>query len=173
MSNIEVAVTFESDICSIRVRICERHRLCKTLMYEGGGDPQVYRTACIDMFEGMGTKNLKVDLFIRTCALHNNIEAMFRQGIDECFYYGNFDLGMTLLRQAADEVHLEAIYFLGMIYISRWPHQCDEGLQLLDAYFGWAVPDDGDYTSVVDSVPKKPRHSVKCALPIDHEEDED
>ncbi|KAL7587457.1 hypothetical protein Lser_V15G39927 [Lactuca serriola] len=129
-------------------------RLCSKKMYEGGGDPQVYRTACIDMFEGMGTKNLKVDLFIRTCALHNNIEAMFRQGIDECFYYGNFDLGMTLLRQAADEVHLEAIYFLGMIYISRWPHQCDEGLQLLDAYFGWAVPDDGDYTSVVDSVPK-------------------
>ena len=50
-------------------------------MYEAGGDPQVFRTACLDMIEGMGPKNLKADLFIRTCALHNNIEAMFRQGI--------------------------------------------------------------------------------------------
>nr|KAJ0224372.1 hypothetical protein LSAT_V11C100027160 [Lactuca sativa] len=102
----------------------------------------------------MGPINLKVDLSICTCALHNDIEAMSRQGIvcvisDECFYYGNFDLGLTLLRQAADEDHLEAIYLLGMIYISRGPHQCDEGLQLLDAYFGWALPDDGEYTGVV------------------------
>nr|KAJ0193232.1 hypothetical protein LSAT_V11C800418600 [Lactuca sativa] len=39
------------------------------------------QTTCIDMFEGMGPKNLKADLFIRTCGLHNNIEVMFRQGI--------------------------------------------------------------------------------------------
>nr|KAJ0226885.1 hypothetical protein LSAT_V11C100023430 [Lactuca sativa] len=96
-------------------------------MYEVGGDPQVFRTACIDMIEGMSPKNLKADLFIRTYVLHNNIEAMFRQGIvcvilDECFYYDNFDLGLTLLRQAADEDHLETIYFLRMIYISRGPH---------------------------------------------------
>nr|KAJ0228050.1 hypothetical protein LSAT_V11C100036140 [Lactuca sativa] len=152
------------------------------------GDPQVYKTTCIDMFEGMGPKNLKADLFIRTCALHNNIE------VDECFYDDNFCLGMTLLRQAADEEHLDAIYFLAMIYISRGPHQCDEGLLLLDAYFGWAVPDDGEYTGVVDSanelVPavdivhrlttnnitfqcEDPRHSVKGALTIGHEENED
>nr|KAJ0207370.1 hypothetical protein LSAT_V11C500282160 [Lactuca sativa] len=127
-------------------------------------------------------------------ALHNNIEAMFRQGIVCCFYYVNFDLGMTLLRQAANEDHLEAIYLLGMIYISRGPHQCDEGLQLLDAYFGWAVLDDGEYTIVgysakellraVDVVHKlttnnitfqceDPRDSVKGALAIGHEEDED
>nr|KAJ0220531.1 hypothetical protein LSAT_V11C200077850 [Lactuca sativa] len=46
-----------------------------------GGDPQVFRTACIDMIEGMGPKNQNADSFIHTCALHNNIEAMFRQGI--------------------------------------------------------------------------------------------
>nr|KAJ0227877.1 hypothetical protein LSAT_V11C100035500 [Lactuca sativa] len=122
-------------------------------MYEARGDPQVYRTACIDMFKGMGPKNLKVDLFIRTCALQNNIEAMFIQAIlcDECFYYDNFNLGMTFLRQLEDEDYLEAIYLLGMIYISIGPHQCDEGLQLLDAYSGWVVLDDGEYTGVVDS----------------------
>nr|KAJ0209986.1 hypothetical protein LSAT_V11C400206300 [Lactuca sativa] len=151
-------------------------------MYEAGGDPQVYGTTCIDMFEGMGPKNMKADLFIRTCALHNNIEAMFRQGIDECFYYDNFNLGLTLLRQVADEDHLEVIYLLGMIYISRGPHQCDE------------VPYDGEYTSVVDSAKEllravdvvhrlttnnitfqceDPRHSVKGALALGHEEDED
>nr|KAJ0228459.1 hypothetical protein LSAT_V11C100049140 [Lactuca sativa] len=165
-------------------------------MYEAGGDPQVYRTTCIDMFEGMGPKTLKVDSFIRTCALHNNIEAIYRQGIicDECFYYGNFVLGLTSLRKVADEDHLEAIYFLGMIYISRGHHQCDQGLQLLDGYFGWAVPDDGEYTGVVDSAKEllraidffhrlttnnitfqcqDPCHSVKGALAIGHEEDED
>nr|KAJ0217875.1 hypothetical protein LSAT_V11C300151470 [Lactuca sativa] len=170
-------------------------------MYEAGGDLQVYKTTCIDMFEGMDPIKLKADLFIRTCALHNNIEAMFRQGIilillfcqqDECFYYGNFDLGLTLLRQAEDEDHLEAIYFLGMINISRGPHQCDEGLQLFDAYFGWAVPDDGEYMGVVDSAKELLRaidvvhrlkmnnitfqcedscHSVKGAFVIGHDED--
>nr|KAJ0221975.1 hypothetical protein LSAT_V11C200060100 [Lactuca sativa] len=176
-------------------RIYERHRLCKTLkMYEAEGDPQVYITSCIDMFEGMGPKTLKDDSFIRICALHNNIKAMYRPGIDKCFYYDNYDLGLTLLRKATDEDHLEAIYLLGMIYISRGSHQCDEGLQLLDAYFGWAVPDDGEYTGVVDSAKEllwaidvvhrlttnniifqcqDPCHSVKGALAIGHEEDED
>nr|KAJ0195802.1 hypothetical protein LSAT_V11C700371350 [Lactuca sativa] len=81
-----------------------------------------------------------------------------------------------------------------MIYISRGPHQCDEGLQLLDAYFGWAVPDDREYMGVVDSAKEllwvvdvvyrlttnnitfqceDPRHSVKDAFAIGHEEDED
>ncbi|CAI9278459.1 unnamed protein product [Lactuca saligna] len=164
-----------------------------------GGDPQVYRTTCIDMFEGMGPKNLEANLFIRTCALHNNIEAMFRQGIicvvsDDCFYYDNFDFGMTLLRQATNEDHLEAIYLLGMIYISRGPHQRDKGLQLLDAYFGWVVSDDGECTGVVDRAKEllqavdvvhrlttnnitfqceDPCHSVKGSLAIGHEEDED
>nr|KAJ0192835.1 hypothetical protein LSAT_V11C800411920 [Lactuca sativa] len=163
-------------------------------MYEVGGDPQVFRTICIEMIEGMGPKNQNVDSFICTCALHNNIEAMFRQGIDECFYYGNFDLGLSFLRQAANEDHLEAIYLLGMIYISRGPHQCDEGLQLLDAYFGWVVPDDGEYTGVVDSAKEflrtvdvvhrlttnnitfqreDPHHYVKGEFAIGHEEDED
>nr|KAJ0212822.1 hypothetical protein LSAT_V11C400191410 [Lactuca sativa] len=80
-----------------------------------GGDPQVFITASLDMIEGMNTKYLNVDLFICTCALHNNIEAMFKQGMDEYFYNGNLDVGLTLLRQAADEDHLEAIYLLGMI----------------------------------------------------------
>nr|KAJ0201776.1 hypothetical protein LSAT_V11C600300800 [Lactuca sativa] len=142
----------------------------------------------------MGPKNQNDDSFIRTCALHNNIEALFRQGIDECFYYGNFDLGLSLLRQAANEDHLQAIYLLGMIYISRESHQCDEGLQLLDAYFGWAVSDDGEYTGVVDSAKELLRvfdvvhrlttnnitfqcedlcHYVKGAFAVGHKEDGD
>nr|KAJ0190689.1 hypothetical protein LSAT_V11C800440590 [Lactuca sativa] len=98
-------------------------------IYEVGDDPQVFRTACVDMIEGMSPKNQNVDSFICTCALHNNIEAI----------------------EAANEDHLEAIYFLGMVYISRGPHQCDKGLQLLDAYIDWAISDDGEYTGVVDS----------------------
>nr|KAJ0203016.1 hypothetical protein LSAT_V11C500288230 [Lactuca sativa] len=74
-----------------------------------------------------------------------------------------------------------------MIYISRGPHQCDEGLQLLDVYFGWTVLDDGEDTCVVDGAKEllrvvdvvhrlttnnitfqceDPRHSVKGALAI-------
>nr|KAJ0214570.1 hypothetical protein LSAT_V11C400168410 [Lactuca sativa] len=135
-----------------------------------------------------------VDSFICTCALHNNIESMFRLGIEECFYYGHFDLGLSLLKKAANKDHLEAIYLLRMIYISRGPHQCDQGLQLLDTYFGWAIPDDGKYVGVVDSAKEllwavdvvhrlttnnitfqceDQRHSVKGAFAIGHEEDED
>nr|KAJ0221637.1 hypothetical protein LSAT_V11C200066310 [Lactuca sativa] len=80
-------------------------------MYEAGGDPQMYRTTCIGMFEGMSPKNMKADLFIRTCALIITLKpCLDKELYDECFYYGNFDLEMTLLRQAADEDHLEAIY---------------------------------------------------------------
>nr|KAJ0192333.1 hypothetical protein LSAT_V11C800438950 [Lactuca sativa] len=101
---------------------------------------------------------------------------------DECFYYGNFDLGLSLLRQVANEDHLETIYILGMICISRRSHQCDE------------VPDDGEYTGIVDSAKEllraidvvhrlttnnitfqceDPHHFVKGAFVIGHEEDED
>nr|KAJ0198191.1 hypothetical protein LSAT_V11C700362440 [Lactuca sativa] len=62
-----------------RIFVVLRSESAKDIMYEAGGNPQVFRTTCIDMFEGIGPKNLKADLFIRTCALHNNIEAMFRQ----------------------------------------------------------------------------------------------
>nr|KAJ0218283.1 hypothetical protein LSAT_V11C300154370 [Lactuca sativa] len=162
-------------------------------IYEAGGDSQVFTTTCIDMIEGMGPKYLNDHSFIRTCALLNNIVVMFRQGIACCFYYGNFVLRLSLLRQAANEDHIEAIYLLGMIYISRGPHQCDEGLQLLDADFGWAIPDDGEYTGVVDSAKEllwavdvvhrlitnnitfqceDPRHSVKGAFATGYEEDE-
>nr|KAJ0184839.1 hypothetical protein LSAT_V11C900487260 [Lactuca sativa] len=68
------------------------------------------------------------------------------------------------------------------------------GLQLLDAYFGWAVPDDGEYMGVVDNAKEllwavnvvhrlttnnitfqceDPRHSVKGAFAIGHEKDGD
>nr|KAJ0226150.1 hypothetical protein LSAT_V11C100025830 [Lactuca sativa] len=92
------------------------------------------------MFEGMGPKNLKVDLFI------------------------------------PDEDHLEAIYLLGMIYISRGPHQYDEGLQLRDAYFGWTVPHDVDHRLMTNNITfqcEDPRQSVKGAFVIGHEKDED
>nr|KAJ0213027.1 hypothetical protein LSAT_V11C400211970 [Lactuca sativa] len=126
----------------------------------------VLGTTCINMIEGMGPKNLNVDSFICTCALQKSIEAMFRK---ECFYYGHF------------------VSLIG-------PHQCDEGLQLLDTYFGWVVPDDWEYTGVVDSAKEllravdivhgltannitfrceDPRHSIKGAFAIGHEEDKD
>ncbi|CAI9289375.1 unnamed protein product [Lactuca saligna] len=81
-------------------------------------------------------------------------------------------------RAKVDEDHLEAIYFLGMIYISRGPHQCDE------------FPDNGEYTGVVDGAKEllqavdvvhrlttnnitfqceDPRHSVKGEFVIGHE----
>nr|KAJ0215915.1 hypothetical protein LSAT_V11C300137610 [Lactuca sativa] len=163
-------------------------------MYAAGGDPQVFRTSSLHMIEGMGPKYLNADLFIRTCALHNNIEFVFRQGMDECFCNGNFEVGVALSKEAADGDHFEAICLLGMIYILRGPPQCDQGLQLLDAYFGWAVPDNGEYTGVVDSAKEllrtvdvvhilttnnitfqceEPHHSVKGAFAVGHEEDED
>nr|KAJ0208247.1 hypothetical protein LSAT_V11C500243040 [Lactuca sativa] len=90
--------------------------------------------------------------------------------------------GITLLRQPVDDDHIEEIYLLGMIYISRGPHQCDE------------VPDDGEYTGVIDRAKEllraidvvhrlttnniiiqceDPRYPVKGALAIGHEKDED
>nr|KAJ0210964.1 hypothetical protein LSAT_V11C400159320 [Lactuca sativa] len=82
-------------------------RLRSKKMYEAGGDRQVFRTTCIDMFEAMGPKILKVDLFICTCALHNNIEVMFRQGIvfsDDGEYTSVVDSAKELL-WTVDVVH--------------------------------------------------------------------
>nr|KAJ0192872.1 hypothetical protein LSAT_V11C800418290 [Lactuca sativa] len=67
--------------------------------------------------------------------VHNNIDAMF----------------LDKEREAAYEDHFEAICLLAMIYIPRGSPQCDQGLQLLDAYFGWAVPGHGEYIGVIDS----------------------
>nr|KAJ0222019.1 hypothetical protein LSAT_V11C200067950 [Lactuca sativa] len=68
------------------------------------------------------------------------------------------------------------------------------GLQLLDAYFDWTVPDNGEYTGVDDSAKEllrtvdvvhirtrknitfqceEPNHSVKGAFAVGHEEDDD
>nr|KAJ0208670.1 hypothetical protein LSAT_V11C400208090 [Lactuca sativa] len=145
---------FESDIYNVRIRICKRHHLYKNIeiltkhqlmkMYKVRGDPQVFRATSLLMIDGISSKHHNADLFIRTCAVHNNIKTMFKQGGEECLCNGNFAIGMTFLRQVAEEDHIETIYLLGMIYISR-------GLQLLDAYFGWAVPDHGEYIGVVDS----------------------
>nr|KAJ0210755.1 hypothetical protein LSAT_V11C400208580 [Lactuca sativa] len=115
--------------------------------YETGGDPRVYRTECIDMFKGMGPKNLKL------------------------------------------------IYLYAHVHCILTLNPClDKELYLLDAYFAWAVPDDGEYIGVVDSTKEllwvvdvfhrlttnnitfqceDPRHSVKGALAIGHEEIED
>nr|KAJ0220367.1 hypothetical protein LSAT_V11C200067960 [Lactuca sativa] len=120
---------FESDYYNSRDIIYKRHHLYKNLMYEAGVDPQLFRTTSLHMIEGTGPKYLNANLFIRTCALHNNIEAMFSQGM--CFCNDNFDVRMTLLRQAANEDHFEAIYLLGMIYISRGPPQCDQDMYAL------------------------------------------
>nr|KAJ0207366.1 hypothetical protein LSAT_V11C500243030 [Lactuca sativa] len=87
-------------------------RFCSMKMYEAGGDPQVYRTTCIDMFAGMGPKNLKADLFIRTCALHNNIEPMFRQGIIKDRIVHCLDIMQTFIWN-----QLSSIWFLDLRFI--------------------------------------------------------
>nr|KAJ0197269.1 hypothetical protein LSAT_V11C700367820 [Lactuca sativa] len=101
---------------------------------------------------------------------------------------------LHIIEGIADEDHFEAIYLLGMIYISRGPPQCNQGLQLLDAYFGWAVLNNGDYTGVVDSAKElswsvdvvqilttknitfqceEANHSVKGEFVVGHKEDDD
>nr|KAJ0214010.1 hypothetical protein LSAT_V11C400214800 [Lactuca sativa] len=109
-------------------------RICSKKMYVVGGDPQVFRIISLHMIEGMGPKHLNAELFICACAVHNNIEAMFRQGAEECLCNGNFDVGMTLLRKATDADQFEAIYFLGMIYISRGTPQYDQGMYGIYVY---------------------------------------
>nr|KAJ0216714.1 hypothetical protein LSAT_V11C300138970 [Lactuca sativa] len=120
--------------------------ICSKKMYTVGCDPQLFRTTSTYMIEGVSPKHLNDDLFIHRCAVHNNIEAIFRQGV------------------------------------------------LLDAYFGWAVLDHGEYIGVVDNSIdflktfdvvhilttnnitfqcEEELHSVKGAFVVGHEEDED
>nr|KAJ0216826.1 hypothetical protein LSAT_V11C300136450 [Lactuca sativa] len=100
-SRIIVIAGLESAKDSISRRLC----VYKILKFKedvcSGGDPQVFRTTSLHMIEVMGPKHPNVDLFIRTCAFHNNIEAMFRQGMVECFSNGNFEVGVPLLKEAA------------------------------------------------------------------------
>nr|KAJ0201765.1 hypothetical protein LSAT_V11C600321320 [Lactuca sativa] len=87
----------------------------------------------------------------------------------ECFCNENFEVGVALLKEFG------------------------ASLQLLDAYFSWVVPDNREYTGVVDSAKEllrtvdvvhvlttnnitfrceEPHHSVKGAFAVGHEEDE-
>nr|KAJ0205569.1 hypothetical protein LSAT_V11C500261310 [Lactuca sativa] len=111
-------------------------------IYVVGGDHEVFRTTSLDMIEGMSPKHRNSVVFIRICAKHNNIEAIYRQGV------------------AVDEYHLEAIYLIGMIYISRGPPQCDEDLQLLVGYFGREFNDYGDFLMNVDVVHKLTTNNI-------------
>nr|KAJ0186560.1 hypothetical protein LSAT_V11C900491870 [Lactuca sativa] len=98
-------------------------------MYAAEEECDVFKQASLDMFEGMDPKDLKDDVFTHKCATHKNVEAIvisLNIGVEECFGKGNFDLEMSLLGDAGDKDHLEAIYFLGMIRISRGPPRCDE-----------------------------------------------
>nr|KAJ0204506.1 hypothetical protein LSAT_V11C500289820 [Lactuca sativa] len=102
--------------------------ICSKKMYAAGEEIDVFKEVSLHMFEGMSPKDLKVDLFIHKYASYKNSYPMYRQGVEECFFKGNFDLGMSLLYDEGDKDHLETIYLLGMICISRGPHGCDEGM---------------------------------------------
>nr|KAJ0205236.1 hypothetical protein LSAT_V11C500244430 [Lactuca sativa] len=90
-------------------------------MYVAGEESEVFKEASLHMVEGICPKELKVDLFIYKCSSHKNVDFMYRQGVvcEKCFCNEHFDLGMSLLHDVGDKDHLEAIYLLGMICISR------------------------------------------------------
>ncbi|CAI9277008.1 unnamed protein product [Lactuca saligna] len=169
------------DLAKISVVEAIRMKSVCKFFNEAGKTDEVYKHMELDGLRFCGWSDQKHAVVKKRIEMRNpNI--LFRNGLDECFDYHNFDLGLTLLRQAAYEDHLEAIYLLGMVYISRVHHQCDE------------VPNDGEYTGVVDSAKdllravdvvlrlttnnitfqcEDLRHSVKGGLTIGYEEDED
>nr|KAJ0187230.1 hypothetical protein LSAT_V11C900489720 [Lactuca sativa] len=103
-------------------------RICSKKMYSTGEESEVFKEASLEMFQGMGRKDLKADVFIHKCAAHKYPDVMSRQRAEECFCNDNFDFGMSLLGETADEHRLEAIYLLGMIRISRGPSESDGGM---------------------------------------------
>ena len=48
-------------------------------MYAAREESGVFKEASLHMFEGMGPKDLNVDVFIHKYATHKNVEAMYRQ----------------------------------------------------------------------------------------------
>nr|KAJ0211500.1 hypothetical protein LSAT_V11C400180250 [Lactuca sativa] len=74
-------------------------------MFVAGEESDVFKEPSLHMFEGTGPKDLKAD---------------------ECFCKGNFNLGMSFLGDVGDKDHLEVIYLLMMIRITRGPPGYDE-----------------------------------------------
>nr|KAJ0214268.1 hypothetical protein LSAT_V11C400185720 [Lactuca sativa] len=50
-------------------------------MYVAWEESEVFKEASLHMFEGMGPKDLNVDVFIHKWAAHKNVDAMYRQGV--------------------------------------------------------------------------------------------
>ena len=50
-------------------------------MYAMGEEGEVFKEAFIHMFEGMGLKDFKTDVFIHKCEVHKNVDDMYRQGV--------------------------------------------------------------------------------------------
>nr|KAJ0224104.1 hypothetical protein LSAT_V11C200066700 [Lactuca sativa] len=104
---------FDSDYCNVRVRICKRHHIYMNLIYAAGQESEVFKEAIVRMFEGMGPKDLKVDVLRQNWETHKNIDVIRSAYIREFF-----DLGMSFLCDAGDKDHLEANSLLGMILIA-------------------------------------------------------
>ncbi|CAI9285092.1 unnamed protein product [Lactuca saligna] len=132
---------------------------------------------------------------------------LFRNGLMKLFFLETEHEGKTMLEEASALGHLDSTFVPGMMLMAEGRYRKQEaldmlnnayrranGLKLRDAYFGWAVLDDGEYTGVVDRTKEllrdvgvvhrltmnnitfqceDPRYSVEVAFAISHGEDED
>lgn len=71
--------------------------------------------------------------FLNSCKDRGNPEALFRQGMIECFSSGRGELGLEYLKKATEKGHIEATYVYGIILLSKGGQSSQEGLKLLNS----------------------------------------
>ncbi|CAI9290797.1 unnamed protein product [Lactuca saligna] len=136
-----------------------------------------------------------------------NPNLLFRDGLMKLFFLEADREGKSMLEEASALGHLDSTFVLELMLMVEGKHWKQEaldmlnnayrrtkGLQLLDAYSAWAVPDNGECTGVVDSAKEllwtvdivhilttknitfryeEPNDYVKGAFAVGHEEDDD
>ncbi|XP_058084501.1 putative F-box protein At1g67623 [Magnolia sinica] len=105
-----VAASSLSDLSNMKL-------VCKD-MHEAARDNYVFRHASIEALPRIEWRSSQASSFLKQCEASGNPDALFRRGMIEYFSKVHIQVGVDLLKRAADSGNLEANYVLGIILIS-------------------------------------------------------
>ncbi|XP_030451673.2 F-box protein At1g67340-like [Syzygium oleosum] len=104
---------------------------CK-ILNELAKEDYVYRQISLDKISKiLWWHPQEANAFIQRCIKCDNLEALYTQGLYEYISFVKVELGMELLKRAAQIGHLEASYVVGLLLIGKGGEFKEEGVRLL------------------------------------------
>ncbi|KAF2315770.1 hypothetical protein GH714_040308 [Hevea brasiliensis] len=105
---------------------------CKDI-FQATEDKYIYRQVSLERFPPVPWFISKqASSFLDRCKENGNPEALFRQGVVECFSQIKLESGLRCLKRAASSGHHKASYILGVILLCSENKYEPEGMKLIE-----------------------------------------